>query len=467
MEENQTYIQRTSGLKLKEKFGYALGDVASLMVFALVTSFLQRFYTDVLKINLWWVLILFIATRLWDAINDPIWGRIIDTRKVGREGRYRPWLVRLAIPTALSATLMFIKIPGLNATQYFIYACVTYILFEMLYTGINIPYGSLASVITTDEKERASLSVFRSVGSVLGNFPALILMAVVPITAENSTKLAVGVGLTALLSVFVYYACYKLTKERVPSQPTTSRTKGEVKKIIVNLLKSRPFISLCVAAMLLLATQMFVQSYYLYLFNYYFHAQWLNTINQVATYLPVALLMFFMGKVNKTVGKKEICALGMLFASLPTCAVFHSNEQSYCFSCAKFLSGIGNTFFFLQVWALLTDAIDYTEVRTAQRDDATSYSFFTFTRKLGQSIAAVLSLLALISFGYQEWVNDPSAITTAALSQMYNLAVLIPAVMYLIMAVILWFWYPLDKKSLAQLQIQKEENLKQLFDKQG
>lgn len=464
MEYNKTYIQRTSGIKGAEKVGYALGDLACLMLFALVTSFLQKFYTDVLKINLWWVLILFIVARLWDAINDPIWGSIVDKRKVGKSGRYRPWMLWLSVPIAISAVLMFIKIPGLNSTQYFIYACVTYILFGMLYTGINIPYGSLASVITTDERERASLSVFRSVGSVLGNFPALILMAVIPITAENSTKLAIGVGATALLSVFVYYLCYKLTKERVPHKLDQS-VKLNAKQIISNLTKSRPFVSLCIAAMLLLATQMFVQSYYLYLFNYYFKAQWLNTINQVAAYLPVALLMFFMGKINKSVGKKEICAIGMLFASVMNLLLFILQTQNaVVFLALSFLSGIGNTFFFLQVWALLTDAIDFNEVKTGQRDEATSYAFFTFTRKLGQTVASILSLLALISFGYQDWVYDPSVITNVALGKMYNLAVLIPAVMYLAMGIMLWLWYPLNKKRLAELQIQKEEMLKELFE---
>ncbi|MDD4832983.1 MAG: MFS transporter, partial [Clostridia bacterium] len=188
------YIRRTSGLKTKEKIGYAMGDVASLMLFSLVTSILQKYYTDVLGISLWSVLILFTVTRIWDAVNDPIWGRIIDKRKVGVNGRYRPWMLWLSIPLAISAVLMFLKIPGLNAEQYFVYACLTYILFEMLYTGVNIPYGSLASVITTDEKERNSLSVFRSVGSVIGNIPIMLLIVFVKIVPENSGKITLAVG---------------------------------------------------------------------------------------------------------------------------------------------------------------------------------------------------------------------------------------------------------------------------------
>ncbi|HRX13760.1 MAG TPA: glycoside-pentoside-hexuronide (GPH):cation symporter [Eubacteriales bacterium] len=461
----RVYIRRTSGLKTKEKIGYAMGDVASLMLFSLVTSILQKYYTDVLGISLWSVLILFTITRIWDAVNDPIWGRIIDKRKVGANGRYRPWMLWLSIPLAISAVLMFLKIPGLNAEQYFVYACLTYILFEMLYTGVNIPYGSLASVITTDEKERNSLSVFRSVGSVIGNIPIMLLIVFVKIVPENSGKITLAVGITAALSVLVYYICYRLTRERVPA-PEIKREKGETGKIVKNLIKSRPFVSLCVAAMLLLATQMFVQSYYLYLFNSYFNAQWLSTINQVATYLPVAILMFFMGKFAKTVGKKEICAIGMFFASLLNALLFIlKTNNPIVFLSLSFLSGIGNTFFFLQVWSLVTDAIDYNEVKTGIRDEATSYAFFTFTRKIGQTIAGVLSLLALISLGYNEtWVSDPTSVPLTATTQMYNYAVLIPAVMYLLMALILWFWYPLGKKQLEKLQDEKENSLKELFE---
>lgn len=467
MEQNEkTYIQKTSGLKLKEKIGYAAGDVASLMLFSLETSILQKYYTDVLKIDLWWVMGLFIIARIWDAVNDPIWGRIVDKRVAGRQGRYRPWLLWLSVPLALSAFLMFVKIPGLDAEQYFIYACVTFVLFEMLYTGTNIPYGSLASVITTDEKERNSLSVFRSVGSILGNLPVLALMAFVKIVPQNSDKITLCVGVTAALSVAVHYFCYRFTTERVPAPPAQERKKGELVRIVKTLLTSRPFISLCIAAMLLLATQMFVQSYYLYLFNSYFDAQWLNAVNQVATYLPVALLMFFMGKFNKTVGKKEICALGMLAAAFFNLALFvWKTKNPIVFLVLNFLSGIGNAFFFLQVWSLVNDAIDFNQVKTGIRDEATSYSFFTFARKLGQSVAGVLSLLALISLGYNStWVDNPSLVPAASAERMYDLAVLIPAVMYLIIGLTLWLWYPLDKKRLESLQQGKEMRLKELFE---
>ena len=150
----ESYIAKTSGINARDKIGYAMGDVASLLVFGLVQSVLQKYYTDVLGLSVVSIMVMFIVARVWDAINDPIWGRIVDIVKPRPEGRYRRWLKVFAIPVAVSAVLMFVKIPGLSQHGYIVYATVTYILFGMLYTCINIPYGSMAQVITSDEGER-------------------------------------------------------------------------------------------------------------------------------------------------------------------------------------------------------------------------------------------------------------------------------------------------------------------------
>ncbi|MBQ6019216.1 MAG: MFS transporter, partial [Clostridia bacterium] len=137
----------TYGIGFSEKIGYALGDAAGLLTFGLVGSFLQMFYTNTLYISAGKVTILFLVARIWDAINDPIWGAVIDKRKPGKNGKYRPYLRWASLPLAVFAVLMFLKIPGLTENQYLIYAYITYIGYGMMYTAVNIPYGSLASVI--------------------------------------------------------------------------------------------------------------------------------------------------------------------------------------------------------------------------------------------------------------------------------------------------------------------------------
>ena len=118
-------------LRAKEKIGYAMGDVGSLLVFGLVQSVLQKYYTDVLDLRIVQVMMLFTIARIWDAINDPMWGAIVDRMPERKDGRYRHWIVVFAIPVVLSAILMFVKIPGLSRNGYFIWATVTYILLSM------------------------------------------------------------------------------------------------------------------------------------------------------------------------------------------------------------------------------------------------------------------------------------------------------------------------------------------------
>lgn len=472
MNNTASYISRTSGIRFKDKLGYAMGDVGSLFVFSLVTTLLQVYYTDVLHITPALIMVLFTVARIWDAINDPMWGRIVDTRKVSEQGRYRPWLLRLAVPLAVSAVLMFLKIPGLTQTGYFIYACVTYIIFGMLYTGVNIPYGSMASVITTDEKERGSLSVFRSVGSIFGNIPSILMASLcyVAIIAPDGTpgkqldytKLLIGVCLTAVLCVIAFIVCYKLSKERVPAPAAQKREKGESWAIIKGLFKNRAFMSLCVASMLLLAAQMFTQSYYVYLFKDYFAAPGLFSLVLVCQYLPVAVLMFFSGRLSEKFGRKEICALGMGLAGVANLVLYFMHTTNpYVFLLVCFISGIGSTFFFLQVWALAADVIDDYEVSTGKREDATTYAFYSFARKLGQTVAGILANAALIWIGYNELTGIQSESTT---NGMYSLSVLIPAILYLLMFAALWFWYPLGKNRLKELQAQKEAHLREFFE---
>ncbi len=469
MEEN--YISKTSGIGARDKIGYAMGDVASLLVFGLVQSVLQKYYTDLLGIGIVNIMVMFIIARIWDAVNDPIWGRIVDSVRLKGKDRYRRWLKLLAVPVALSAVLMFVRIPGFNAKQNLVYAYITYILFGMLYTAISIPYGSLAQVITSDEKERSSLSVFRSIGSTFGAMPAMALISLCyERTAEGNSvmsyqKVLVGVIVIAALSVLCYLLSYAWTKERVQMKPAPKQQKGQTWKVIKTLFKSRPFLAVCAASMLFLAAQMFSQSYFPYLFNYYFNAPGLSMMPTVCQYLPVAVIMFFAGRLGGRFGRREVCAYGMLFAGACNLILYltgTSNVWLYLAVCL--MSGIGNAFIFLLVWALATDAIDYNEVTYGLHDDATSYAFYSFTRKLGQTVAAVLVNMALLRIGYTDNVLNATNITGDILHAMYADSVLIPAVLYILVFIVLRFLYPLGKEKIAELQVQKEESLRRLCE---
>lgn len=465
-----SYISRTSGIDTRDKIGYAMGDLASLLVFGLVQSVLQKYYTDVLGIGVVSIMVMFIIARVWDAINDPLWGRIIDRIPPAPDGRYRRWLKTLAVPVALSAVLMFVKIPGLSEGGYLAYAYVTYILFGMLYTGINIPYGSLAQVITSDDRERSSLSVFRSIGSTFGAMPAMLLISFCYVKNANGTSvmsygtILTGAAVIAALSVAAYLLCYRWTTERVPTKPAP-KEKGQTWKVIKILLHSRPYMAVCLVGMLFLAAQMFSQSYNTYLFNYYFNAPGLSMMPTVCQYLPVAVIMLFAGKLGARFGRREVCAYGMLMAGVCNLALYLvGGTNVWMFLAVCLLSGVGNAFIFLLVWAIATDAIDYNEVSYGLHDEATSYAFFTFMRKLGQTIAAILVNMALLRIGYTDNVLNTANITGGTLDMMFTDSVLIPAVLYFLIFVILRFMYPLGREKIAQLQKEKEKLLSKLTE---
>ena len=462
---NESFIARTSGITMKDKIGYAMGDFASLLVFGLVQSVLQKYYTDVLQISIVSVLIMFVVARVWDAINDPLWGRIIDSAQRKEDGRYRRWLKIFAVPVALAAVLMFVKIPGMSTTGKFIWATVTYILFGMLYTCINIPYGSLATVITSDDKERSSLSVFRSIGSTFGAMPAMALISLCYVTTDgvktmSYTKIMIGVIVIAALAVVGYFITYKLTKERVKTAPKPKKEKGETWRVIKALFTSRPFVAVCIASLLFLAAQMFQMSYNSYLFDYYFNTPGLTMLPTVCQYLPVAVVMFFATKLGNKFGRREICAWGMLLAGISFLILFLLHTTSpWIYIAMCLVNGIGNAFLFLLIWALANDAIDYNEVHKDIHDEATSYSFYSFMRKLGQSVAAILVNSALLAIGYKDNVLNADNITDATLKGMYAQSTLIPAILYILVFVILLFVYPLGKKQIEELKVKKEEML--------
>lgn len=459
---NQT--GKTYGIRFSEKIGYALGDTAGLFTFGLVGSFLQKFYTNVMLIDAGKVTLLFLVARIWDAINDPIWGGMIDRRKAGKNGKYRPYLRWASIPLAVFAVLMFLKVPGWTENQYLIWAYITYIGYGMMYTAVNIPYGSLASVITTDAGERSALSMFRSIGAGIGGTPAQILLPIFVYSTvydENGnavldelgkvkqnmdgSKLFIGTVVLAVISIIVYQICYKMTRERVAAAPV-EKNAHPLKSIAV-LLRNRPFIVLCFASMLLIAAQQFTQSMYNYLFDDYFNQPKLYSLFTVFTYLPMALLIPFLQPLVRKFGKKEICAAGMLFSAVAYGVLWISHTNNvWVFLAFCFLSGLGMTFFVLEIWAMVTDVIDYQAYLSGRREEGTSYAFFSFTRKLGQALAGVLGTQMLVWISY-----NPRNVTPEAIKNMYSVSTILPAAMCLLMAVSLGVLYPLSKKKLHEL----------------
>lgn len=464
-----TNLTETHGIKLKDKIGYALGDTAGLLTFSLIGAFQNKFYTDALGISPAKIVVLILIARIWDAVNDPLWGAFIQSRKPNRGGQFRPWILRFSIPLAIASALMFFKIPGLDETKYLVYAYITYILYGMMYTAVNIPYGSLASVITDDELERSSLSMWRSIGAGLGGLPGTIVLPMIVYTVTG--KYANGTNIQALdenklfwcvlalsvLSVFVYAIHYKLTKERIAPQKKDGTKNYNAFATVKALISNRPFVMLSLASMLLIAFQFYYQSTYTYLFTDYFGKAGMYAFVTICTYGPMAIFIPVMNKLIRKFGKKELCAAGMAFAAVINFILFALRgtalaQSPVVFLVFTFFSGLGQTFLVLEVWALVMDAIDYHEVRTGKREEGMAYAFFSFTRKLGQTLAGVglNALLAYIRYN-GELSKQGIALSQDVLSKLYDISTLVPAVMLSLMAVLLFFGYNLSKKKLVEM----------------
>ena len=188
----------------------------------------------------------------------------------------------------------------------------------------------------------------------------------------------------------------------------------------------------------------------------------------VFQYLPVAVVMFFAARLGNKLGRREVCAWGVLLAAafyivLFVLALFGiTNIWLYLAACLA--SGVGTAFIFLLIWALATDAIDYNKVKYGLNDEATSYAFYSFMRKLGQTVATILINVPLLRIGYNGSELKTEGLSDSALQSMYNSSVMIPAILFLLVFVLLRFVYPLSKERIEELQVQKEEAYRRLSE---
>ncbi len=464
----ESKLQKTSGITFKEKLGYALGDTGGILTFSLIGAFQNFFYTNTLGISPAKIITLIFIARIWDAVNDPMWGAFIDSRKPTKQGRFRPYIFGFSIPLAVSAVMMFTVIPGLSEAKYLLFSYITYIAYGMFYTAVNIPYGSLASVITDDEKERSSLSMWRSIGAGIGGLPGTIILPLIvydtidkenDIKALNSTRFTVCVAVLAAISVLVYYLHFKWTKERIIP---TKKEKGDFSAIqtVKDLLKSRPFVTVSITSMLLVTFQFYYQSTYPYLFNDYFKKPELYAVVTICTYIPMGIFIPIMNKLIGKIGKKELCTAGLIFAAVTNLALyFIQPENPIVFLVFVFFSGMGQTFLVLEIWALVMDVIDYHEYKTGRREEGTAYALFSFMRKLGQTLAGVglNALLAFINYNADDIKNSIST-TGETLDKLYDISTLVPAIVLSFMALSLGFGYNLSKKKLSEMRNALELN---------
>mgnify|MGYP003498779287 CR=1 FL=1 len=436
---------------MRDKLGYLFGDFGNDFFFLLVSSFLMVYYTDVYGLSAAWVGGLFLIARLWDAFADITWGRFIDTREPSKNGKFRPWVLRMSFPLVITGVLMFVHIPGMSTGFYEAYAFVTYIVWGTLYSTVNIPYGSMASVMTDDPVERASLSTFRTIGATLAG---LIINAVGPMIVFVDNKAdADGFFMAAvifgILAITCYIGCYKFTTERIVA-PTGSTEKMDLKTTLKGLGKNKPLITILTVSLLFMMNMMLIGSVNVYLFKDYFSSAATLSFVSIAQTAAVLLVAPFMTKLASKFGKKEVSIVGLTIASAVYFLLYFLKDiDAMTFVIILFFANIGYALFNTVIWAFVTDVIDFQEYLTAQREDGTVYSVYSFARKVGQAVAGGIGGFAIAAVGYNSALEVQ---TEQALNGIHMLATLVPALVYLSCLLILIFFYPLNKKRLAKMQ---------------
>ena len=436
----------------KDKIGYMFGDFGNDLTFLLSSSFLLKFYTDVMDVDAYVVGIIMMIARFVDAFTDVAMGRICDKSKMTPAGKFKPWIRRMCGPVAIVSFLMYqSSLSGLPKPAKIAYLFITYILWgSVFYTSINIPYGSMASAISGNPDDRQSLSTFRTMGGVLAG---AIIMAVVPLIIYNKengnevisgTKFTLVAGICSVLAIICYLLCYHLTTERVrPEISQEQLKKNNIGKMLSNAFKNRALISIIVATIFMLISQLTIQQMANSVFpNYYGNAK-IQSLSVVMMGGGMIIAAVIAKPLAKKFGKAEISVASNMVAGIVCFLLYFIRPQNvWVYVALQFLCWFGLGIFSMVVWALITDVIDYSEIKNGIREDGSVYALYSFARKLGQALTSGLSGALLSMIGYKK----STAFDKNVVEGIFDISTLLPAISFILLALILWFWYPLKKK---------------------
>lgn len=444
---------------MRDKIGYMFGDFGNDFTFIFASSFLMVFYTKVLGISGAAVGTLFLVARFVDAFTDVTMGRIVDSARPGRDGKFRCWIRRMCGPVAIASFLMY-QSAMVNASMglKLVYMYVTYLLWgSIFYTSINIPYGSMASAITAEPNERTALSTFRSIGATLAG---LVIGVVTPMfiytTDAEGNQLVRGgatftivAGVFSVLAVLCYLLCYKLTTERVKVEKDPNAKKISLAETFGAIFKSRALLGIIGAAIFLLLSQLLIQTLNNYIYPEYFkNARGISIFTLVSTFVMLLVVAPLSVPISKKIGKKEGAVIGMLLSGGVFALMYFLHIQNmWVFMILSGVGYLGLGFFNTVIWANITDVIDDQEVKTGQREDGTVYAVYSFARKVGQALAGGVGGWALSIIGYE---SAAKVQTDAVIQGLYTTATIIPAIGFFIVALLLWFVYPLSRKKVDE-----------------
>lgn len=425
-------------ISFKEKFSYGLGDFSCNMLFTLLGSYLMFFYTDVAGIGLASVGIIMLVARVVDAITDPIMGGIIDKTNT-KWGKSRPYILFAAIPFGIVSVLTFCS-PDLSQNGKFIYALVTYVMFCVMYTALNIPYSTMLCSITDNENDRLSFNMFKTILSSAGSFVAtgstLALVAFFG-RGDQGSGFTYTVALYALIAVVLLLICFKNTKERVYPIEEKISFKDSIKAAV----KNKPWIILCIIQFLSFTGLFIKNQSTMYYAKYYIGNEGLGPILMSVSGLvsiPVALVV---PRLAKKFGKRNCIIIGQILQIIGFFSVYLAKTNEPIIIASTVVSAVGFAICISVGFVMGAETIDYSEWKTGLRPQGILTALIGFMVKLGMAVAGVLSAQILNMGGYVAGAvqssNAMSAIVASYIWVPIGIAVMI---------IIVSLFYTLDKE---------------------
>ena len=425
-----------TGLTKKHWFGYMFGDWGGCMTFALMASIFSMYCTNVLGINATVMGVLTIIWTIWDAVNDPMMGALMDkafARKQNKNGKFRPWLLRATPLLAVSAIAMWTVPTFLDGIPLLVCLFSLKIFYEASYTMFNIPMGSLLSAMSTNDSERASLSSARGVGSMIGNMiPGMIGPVIIGIFKDTNATgyMITGVG-CALLGFVTCLLHYALTEERTVVEGTKADD-IKVTDILTVVKNNRPFIALCIHGVCICTMQYLAENITMYMYSAVYHDVTYKTLASALSAPFMIGSMVFVPFMCKKLGLEKLIRYSLLIGGA-ICAVLFGMHLVMDVNplVHGVILGVGTGFAMVSIqmqWGLVGEAIDYNEHITGKRTEGSIYGTFNLSRRIGQTVGLGFSFFAL------DWIRYDPTLAAQSAGTVFGfkvLCVLVPAVFIL------------------------------------
>ena len=426
-----------TGLSAKHWFGYMFGDWGGCMTFTLMASIFGLYCTNVLGVDPILMGTLTLIWTIWDAINDPMMGALMDkafARHQNKKGKFRPWLLRATPLLAISAIGLWTVPTFFDGITMLVCLFAFKILYEGAYTMFNIPMGSLLSAMSTNDAERASLSSARGVGSMIGNMiPGMVGPVIIGLFGdrESTGYMITGVA-CAIVGFVICFLHYALTEERTTVGEESKADDIKFSDILVVFRKNRPFIALCIHGVCICLMQYAAQTLGMYMYSGVYHDVTYQTLGSALSSPFMIGSMIAVPFMCKKLGLEKLIRYSLLIGGAICVALFgmHMVMDVHPLLHGDLL-GVGSGFAMVSIqmqWGLVGEAIDYNEYVTGKRTEGSIYGTFNLSRRIGQAIGSGVAFYALAWIGYDGQAAVQTDVTVFGLKV---LCVLVPAVFIL------------------------------------